>query len=561
MDSFGLLMFIPLLQFVIGNAENPGDGLGGMSFIIDGFSYLGLPLTLGSVLLVMTALFSLKAILKFSQAYYTTLVRLFFIRSIRFKMTDKLTNLSYKHFVTEDAGKVQNTMSAEVGRVSSAYTAYFSTIENWVFLVVYFSMALITNTQFSILVGIGGLVSNVVYRQIYKRTKENSLKISRGGHEFQRLIIEKVAFFKYLKATGLIKLYNKKLKKAIVYIEEANRKIGFFNAILGASREPLVLIVIAIVIYIQSIFIEGNANGIIPSLIFFYRAIQYVISLQNSWNAFLTSSGALTNLTEFITELEEEQEVYGNSIYEYFQNQIEVRDLTFSFGKKKVLENINLTITKNTTVAFVGESGSGKTTMVNLLCGLMPVNEGLILIDDVPYKDLDIRTFQKRIGYITQDPVIFSDSIYNNISLWAPKTPENLGRFWKACERASISNFIKGLDQKEDALLGNNGVQVSGGQKQRISIARELYKDIEILVMDEATSALDSEVEKSIQENIDSLKGKYTIIIIAHRLSTIKNSDRIFLLKEGKIFTKGSFDELNEGSKEFKRMIALQELN
>ena len=196
LDSFGLLMFLPLLQIVMGNAQNPGEGLGGLSFIVDGFNYIGLPLTLGSVLGIMTVLFSFKAVMKFGQIYYSTIVRLYFIRSVRFKMADRLANYSYKAFVTADAGRIQSTMSGEVSRVSQAYTSYFGTVQNWIFLLIYFSMDLVTNAQFSILVGLGGVLSNIIYRQVFKRTTESSKKISRGGHVFQRLLIQKVAFFK-----------------------------------------------------------------------------------------------------------------------------------------------------------------------------------------------------------------------------------------------------------------------------------------------------------------------------------------------------------------------------
>jgi ABC-type multidrug transport system fused ATPase/permease subunit len=211
-------------------------------------------------------------------------------------------------------------------------------------------------------------------------------------------------------------------------------------------------------------------------------------------------------------------------------------------------------------LTFVGESGSGKTTLVNVICGLMPADKGEITIDGISYRDLDLRTLQRKTGYITQDPVMFSDSIYDNVSLWAPKNSENIQRFWKACEQAAIADFIRSLENKEDSKLGNNGIQLSGGQKQRVSIARELFKDIDILIMDEATSALDSETEREIQENIDLLKGKYTILMIAHRLSTIKNANRVVVLNKGQIERIGTYQELIGESESFKRLVELQEV-
>jgi subfamily B ATP-binding cassette protein MsbA len=154
--------------------------------------------------------------------------------------------------------------------------------------------------------------------------------------------------------------------------------------------------------------------------------------------------------------------------------------------------------------------------------------------------------------------VIFSDTVFNNVTFWAEKNEENTKRFWEALERAHIADFIRELTESENSMLGSNGILVSGGQKQRISIARELYKDIDILIMDEATSALDSESEKIIQENIDSLKGRITLLIVAHRLATIKNVDKVVLLHKGQIIGLDGFRELLSQSSVFKRMVDLQ---
>jgi subfamily B ATP-binding cassette protein MsbA len=208
----------------------------------------------------------------------------------------------------------------------------------------------------------------------------------------------------------------------------------------------------------------------------------------------------------------------------------------------------------------VGESGSGKTTLVNLIAGLLQPTEGVIQIDKINYNKLVIKSLQNKLGYITQDPVIFNDSIYNNITFWSPKTEANLKRYQEALKKANLVDFVQTLPDKSETELGNSGVNISGGQKQRISVARELFKDIDILIMDEATSALDSKTEKNIQKSIDALKGEYTIIIIAHRLSTIRNCDNIVLLDKGKIKAQGNYKTLINKSTEFAEMINSQQL-
>jgi subfamily B ATP-binding cassette protein MsbA len=221
---------------------------------------------------------------------------------------------------------------------------------------------------------------------------------------------------------------------------------------------------------------------------------------------------------------------------------------------------LDIDIPKNCTIAFVGESGSGKTTLANLIAGLIEPDKGSLTIDGTILKNYNLNTYRRRIGYISQDPVIFNDDIFNNITFWDEPTPENIARFWSTIELASLAAFIKSLPEKEKTNLGNNGILISGGQKQRISIARELYKKADILIMDEATSALDSETEKIIQENIERLHGSYTMIIIAHRLSTIKKADKIYLIEKGRVSASGSFNEMINYSDRFKRMVALQEM-
>lgn len=560
LDGFGLAMFLPLLQMVTGGENaDASQGMGGMDFILEGFTALNIPLNLQSVLLVIIIFFLFKGIATFARTYYSVIVQMFFIKSLRFRNIDGLVGYRYKAFVMADTGRIQNTLSGEVGRVSGAYRSYFETIQALVMMAVYMGLAFVTNPQFAVLVVVGGLLSNLAYRQVYKRTKMVSAQITTGGHRFQRQLIQIVGHFKYLKATALLKQYARKLKDSVVYIEEANRKIGFYNSLLAATREPLNIVVVAGVILAQVYWFSAALSGIILALLFFYRALNYVMGFQTSWNGFLNVSGSLDNMTRFMQELHADKEHHGTGVFDDFKGAISLEKVKFNYGETPILKDVSLQIPTNSSVALVGESGSGKTTLVNLISGLMQVDGGAIYVDGKDYRSIDIRSLQKHIGYISQDPVIFSDSIYDNVSLWAKRSEANIARFWEACEKAAIAEFIHNLPQGLDTPLGNNGIQLSGGQKQRLSIARELYKEVSILIMDEATSALDSTVEREIQENIDALKGEYTMIIVAHRLSTVRNVDCIYLMSDGQIESAGNFNELQRKSSRFKRMVELQE--
>jgi len=561
MDGLGLTMFLPLLELVANQESSAtAENLGSLAFVVEGIQNLGLTLNLTVVLLTILFFFTLKGFFKWLEQYLTVVYQQFFIRKIRVENIDALARFRYDLFVNSDAGRIQNTMSGEVGRVVNAYRSYSRMLQQLVLVVTYSFLAFLANPEFAALVAVGGLVTNLLFNALYKKTKQLSKKLTSSNHDFQGLLIQQVAFFKYLKATGLIRKYAKNLKEKVRDIEQAQRSIGVLNSLIQGVREPLLIGVVVIVILVQVNWMGGSLGLIILSILFFYRALTSVMLLQTMYNNFLSFTGSLTNLTEFTKELEAGYEPQGNYSMGDIQQGMELRDVSYAYDSTPVLQNVSFTFRKKETLAIVGESGSGKTTLMNVMSGLLEPQSGELRIDGVNIRDIDKVSLQNRIGYITQEPVIFDDTIFNNVTFWAGKTPENLDRFERALRQASIWAFVQGLREQEDARLGNNGINLSGGQKQRISIARELYKEVDYLFMDEATSALDSETEKAIQENIDLLRGKYSILIIAHRLSTIKNADRVIVLKEGKMEEKGSYEDLISRSVSFQRMVELQEL-
>jgi len=420
-------------------------------------------------------------------------------------------------------------------------------------------LAFLTNPQFALLVVIGGALSNLVYNRLYKKTKETSKKITLGNHTFHGLIMQQLHNFKYLRATGQINAYNRKIKEAILELVNRNKKIGFYNSILVATKEPLSISVVVAVIIIQTTYFNTSLGPIILSLLFFYRSLNQIIVFQNYWNSFLNYSGSLSSYKEFISELNQNRLNYDSGKAINNIESVELKGVDFSYDDKILLRGIDLKIQKNKTIAFVGASGSGKTTLTNIITGLLPVESGRLLVNGYDLKLSNIQQYQSKIGYITQEPVIFNDSLFNNVTFWAEKSKDNLMRFQESIEKASLSEFLANLELGGDTPLGNNGVMVSGGQKQRIAIARELYKNVNLLVLDEATSALDSSTEQEIQGYFEGLNGSLTIIVIAHRLSTIKSADVIYLLSNGEIEEQGDFYSLQEKSAEFKRMVELQD--
>lgn len=561
LDGLGLAMFIPLLQAVgddgvVSDSSNTGN----ISFFTDIIHQIGLDVTITTILILLVTLFTLKGVMKFVQMNYQVNMRHLFIKKVRFTLVDALKDLSYRGFLKLDAGKIQNTLTTEVQRLFQSMNFYFTAAQSLVMLMTYVVLAFFSNYQFAFLVAVGAGLSNFVYKQIYVSTKKASLQLSKEGHDFNGFLIQSIHYFKYLKSTNYFSAFSRKLKDVIVKTELLNHKIGFYSAITQAVREPLIIIIVAIVILVQTKWMGASLSSIILSLLLFYRSLSFLMVVQNNWQGFIQSIGAMDAVAGITAQMDAEREVITNNEFRGVKKDILLKGVSFGYSDEfKIIKDLNINIPKNKTVAIIGESGSGKTTLANLIAGLISPIEGKLLIDGIDIKHININSYRNSIGYISQEPVIFNDDIFNNITFWAERTPENEKRFKEVLKLSSLEDFLISQPENESTILGDNGILISGGQKQRISIARELYKNAEILILDEATSSLDSETERIIQDNIDKLHGSYTMIIIAHRLSTIKSADVIYLMENGRVNDYGTFDELYSKSLKFKNMVSLQE--
>jgi subfamily B ATP-binding cassette protein MsbA len=251
--------------------------------------------------------------------------------------------------------------------------------------------------------------------------------------------------------------------------------------------------------------------------------------------------------------LEENQEDSGTRPVLAFSDGIELQNVSFTYNQKldPVLKQLNVSIPVNTTIAIVGKSGAGKSTLIDLLTLLLKPQSGTLLIDGVPAQEVDLDSWRKQIGYVSQETIVFDDTVANNICLWQGDAASDavlMGRIRKAARQAYIADYIETLPESYQTMVGDRGIRLSGGQRQRLFIARELFKQPNLLILDEATSALDTESERYIQESIDSLKGWITVVIIAHRLSTIRKADYVYVLEKGQVIEEGSYQKLTKKS-------------
>jgi len=561
-DCFGIAMFFPLLSIASEAKSISEIDSDEFLFFVETINKFNIDVSVINVLLIMIIFFILKGIFTYIVWSYRVFLQQKFIREIRFDFIEGINSISYDKFISSDTGNLQNTMTSEIERISTGFTDFFKSAQFASLVFVYAVASLYLDFQFALVVISLGFFSQIVYLFIFKYTKGASRKITVDSGYYQGLVLQYLSNFKYLKATGVLLKFSEKLKKNIFKIEKSRRKIGNLSAIATATKEPLMVIIIAISMVIQLIVFKGSIESIIVSLVFFYRALGAVTLLQNSYNRYLSIVGSIENMIAILDELifnhNSKLPFSKNKKFKKLEDSIELSNISLSLNNKKILNNISLKIKKNNSIAIVGESGSGKTSLVNIITGLHEISGGSYFIDDYNFNDIILSTFQNKIGYVSQEAPIFTDSIFNNVTLWDKYNKNNIDKFKNVIKLASIHHFVNSQPNKEKTELTSNGTNLSGGQRQRLSIARELYKNIEILIFDEATSALDSETEKIIQKNIDNLKGSYTIIVIAHRISTIKNSDLILELKNGEIISRGTYSNLLINSPTFKKMVKLQ---
>ena len=299
----------------------------------------------------------------------------------------------------------------------------------------------------------------------------------------------------------------------------------------------------------------GTLVSFISYASMFYGPVDFFAHLSDSYQSALSSTERVFDILDAESEVSNEDGIKPIRL----EGKIEFRHVNFSFDKtKKTLTDINVTINPGDIVGIVGTTGSGKSTLINLLLRFYDNYEGEILVDGINIKDMDLSAYRSCIGYVQQEPMMFSDTIFNNIAYGVPDA--GVESVIHAAEVANAHEFIVRQPDGYDSMLGERGVGLSGGEKQRLSIARAVLKNPSVLVFDEATAAVDSETESLIQEAIERLISGRTTLMIAHRLSTLRKANLILVVDQGKIIECGSHDELMELGGKYKKLIEIQSM-
>jgi ABC-type multidrug transport system fused ATPase/permease subunit len=556
-ESIGILLLIPFLAQLAPTPANPSNQAHGLfsSFVASWNISIGA--TLGLLVLV----FVLKGVLLFFLiAYRETL-----LNRTRQKTRDGLialySDLDYRYAVQQSSGFFGNLVVAETDRAGLAMEEFCHVVSALITASIFFSIAVFLYSSLSVFMLLGVGLSFVLLRKLSARARLYSIRITSLSGRLNKGLIQTLQAFKYAKATARFSPLRLQLAKISAGTRQTRNKLALVNAALVAVQEPVLVICLACVFYYAVIIGRSHIALVMVAVLFFYRCMIEMGHFNRHWQWLSSYAGALEQVWTVVWEMKQHREGQDGEASADFEDKIELRDVSYVYEVRPILQQINIRICKNTSVAVVGASGAGKTTLVDLLTGVLKPTQGTVYLDNKDLCDVNLFHYRRSIGYVEQETLVFDDTIANNISMqWDQSTdPETSARIRQAARSSYCDEFIERLPLGYDTVVGERGVKLSGGQRQRLAIARELFKEPKILILDEATSSLDSQSETYIQQSIERLRGSLTIIIISHRLSTIRNVDYVYVLEQGHIIEQGTFADLSRlpGSA-FRQMCELQ---
>jgi subfamily B ATP-binding cassette protein MsbA len=555
-EGLGIALFFPILQRGAANAE---DSISATLSRV--FAWLHIPTTPEAALPILAGAFVLKGVLQFCTMSYQTRSAAFLGRRLRRMLVDSLRDADYRYVLGARSGFHANLLTSEVTRASKGFLGFVRTLAPTANIAIFLGIVFVLDWR-TTLVCIGmGAATTLIVGSTGRVAKDTSRVTTTQSAALSAFIIQAVQAFKYLRATAGFDRLQRRIDASSDRLESSEARTGAANAALQSVSQPVMVLFLVPVLYYRLVIQGENALGLFVLLGYFFRISGEISRAQINWQSFVSFIASIDVVESALADADRHAEPRGRRPFSGLARAFGCANVDFAYAADGaiVLRGVSLTIARHSTVAFVGESGAGKSTLVDLLTGTLRPTTGRVFFDDTDLEDLNVEAVRARVGYVPQDPVLFDDTIANNITLWADAPRD---RLVDAARRAKCLEFIEALPRGFDSAIGERGLHLSGGQRQRLAIARELFKRPEILVLDEATSALDSESELAIQQSIDELQGQMTILIVAHRLATIRGADRIYVMDAGRIVEEGSFRELRArpGSR-FQRMCELQSLH
>jgi len=563
-EAFGISLALPLIKMT--GMDMGEEETSGITRILQNvLNFIGIGDSMVGVLTFIGGIFLLKGAFKFAEGAYRAVLKASLQREIKKKVFNLYSTMTYDYYCRHNTGHFINIIGPQINKLIKSFESFNKFISEILITLSFLVVAIFISWEFAAAAGVGGIIILLLFKRLNNYVRKLSVKRAEEQGSLNKFLVQTIHSWKYVTATFQMKHISKSVFKSIYKLAVYLRNHGIAQAFTVALKEPVSIMLIIAIIVIQIVFLDAPLAPIFVALVLINRAMTHVMTIQNEWQKTMTSIGSLDMVEKEFNKISKNQESNGTRKLGLLKDSIELVNVSFAYNKKdgNVLEDINIKIKANTTIAFAGESGAGKSTLVDMLTLMHRPNQGSVLIDNVHHNDVELSSWRSQIGYVSQDTVVFDDTVANNICMFQGnynKDDKIKQEIEKAAEKASALRFINDLPKGFNTVIGDRGIRLSGGQKQRLFIARELYKNPGFLILDEATSALDSESEKSIQQSIDNLKGNTTVAIIAHRLSTIRNADYIYLLDKGRIIESGSYQDLVAKGRNFHKMVELQSL-
>lgn len=505
----------------------------------------------------------LKNVFLYLSIFYITPIRSSIINDMRTRMFKKILALPIGYFNDQKKGDIMSRLTNDLAEVESSIVNLLETIfREPVTILLFLVYMIILSPQLTLFLILFLPFSGLIIGRIGRSLKKQSTRVQEKLGSILSTIDETLGGIRIIKGFNAEKKQYKKFvtqnDELFVIKNKANRRRDLASPV----SEVLGVTAIVCVLWFGGRLVLRNSfldpGDFIAYIVIFSQVIQPLKSLSSAAYNIRKGSASVERIEHLINEDVSIKEIANPIKLEAFTSNIEFRDVSFSYEGKMVLEDINLIIEKGKTVALVGSSGAGKSTLVDLVPRFHDVVKGELLIDGINIKDYSLESLRNQMGIVTQEAILFNDSIANNISLGMDDASAE--QIEQAAKIANAHNFILHKENGYETNIGERGNKLSGGEKQRATIARAVLKNPSILILDEATSSLDTESERLVQDAIYNLMSNRTSIVIAHRLSTIRHADEIVVLRKGKIVERGTHMSLMATESFYKKLVNMQEV-